>query len=61
MQRETYSVDEAAKLLGIGRVNAYRAVKRGEIPVIRIGRKILVPKAGINRMLGKEQGVSSHQ
>ncbi|MFP4150309.1 MAG: helix-turn-helix domain-containing protein, partial [Nitriliruptoraceae bacterium] len=32
------TIPEAAKLLGISRSAAYRAVARGEIPTIRIGR-----------------------
>jgi len=47
----TVTVAEAAKLLGIGRNLAYEGVKRGEIPSIRIGDRILVPRAGIERMV----------
>jgi excisionase family DNA binding protein len=50
--RLTYSVDEAAKVLGIGRNRAYEAASRGEIPTIRIGKRVLVPKAALDRMLG---------
>jgi excisionase family DNA binding protein len=39
---KTQSVEEAAKELGIGRNQAYLAAKRGEIPSIRIGKRILV-------------------
>lgn len=49
--RQTLSVDEAARLLGIGRSSAYEAVRRGEIPTLRIGRRILVPRTAIERML----------
>ena len=47
----TVTVREAAKLLGIGRNLAYEGVQRGEIPAIRIGNRILVPQAGIERLL----------
>ena len=47
----TVTVREAAKLLGIGRNLTYEAVKRGEIPSIRIGERILIPRAGIQRLL----------
>lgn len=50
-QRATLTVDEAALRLGIGRNAAYDAVKRGEIPSIRIGRRLLVPVAALERML----------
>ena len=47
----TVTVREAAKLLGIGRNLTYEAVKRGEIPSIRIGERILIPRAGIEKLL----------
>ncbi len=49
--RATYGVQEAAKILGIGRNAAYEAARRGEIPTIRIGGRILVPKAALDKML----------
>jgi excisionase family DNA binding protein len=45
-------VEEAAQALGISRAFAYEAVARGEIPCIRIGRRILVPKAALAKLLG---------
>ena len=50
-ERLTLSVEEAAALLGISRAFAYEAVRRGEIPFIRIGLRILVPHAALNRLL----------
>jgi len=49
--RLTLTVEEAAEALGISRALAYEAVKRGEIPHIRIGKRILVPKAQLDRLL----------
>lgn len=49
--RLTLTVEEAATLLGISRAFAYEAVARGEIPSIRIGRRILVPKASLRHLL----------
>lgn len=51
MSRETMTVPEAAHRLGIGRNTAYQAVKDGEIPSIRIGGRIVVPTAALDRML----------
>ena len=47
----TVSVEEAAKILGYSRNTAYEAVKNGQLPVIRLGRKIRVPKAALEQML----------
>ncbi len=45
VQRLTYSVDEAAEALGISRASAYEAIRRGEIPHIKIGKRILIPRS----------------
>ena len=55
-QQLTISVAEAAARLGIGRNAAYEAVKRGEIPMIRIGKRLLVPLAAFDRLLRGEAG-----
>lgn len=50
-EKLVYSVETAGELLGLSRPSAYLAVKRGEIPVIRFGRRLVVPKAALDRML----------
>ena len=50
--RLTLTVEEAAATLGISRASAYEAVRRGEVPAIRIGRRILVPRIALDRLLG---------
>jgi excisionase family DNA binding protein len=50
-QRLVFTVEEAAQLLGIRRSFAYEAVRRGDVPSMRIGRRILVPKAALLRIL----------
>ncbi len=52
--RQTYSIDEVAKLLGIGRNSAYEGARRGDFPTIKVGGRIVVPKAALDRMLGGE-------
>jgi len=47
----TYNVEETAKILGIGRNLCYDRVKTGEIPVIRIGRRLLVPRRALEKLL----------
>ncbi len=47
----TLTVEEAATLLGVGRVTVYEAIRRGEMPAIRLGKRILVPRAALQRML----------
>ena len=45
------TVEEAAVILGISRATAYDAVSRGEIPCLRIGRRILIPKVAMEKLL----------
>ncbi len=49
--RLTYTLTEAAERLGISRALAYEAARRGELPVCRIGRRMLVPRAALDRLL----------
>lgn len=41
--RRAISVAEAANLLGISRNQAFKAVRRGELPSVRVGRRVLIP------------------
>jgi excisionase family DNA binding protein len=50
-ERLTYTLNEAARRLGISRALAYEAAHRGELPVCRIGRRMLVPRAALLRLL----------
>jgi excisionase family DNA binding protein len=49
--RPTMQVDDVAAALGLSRAAAYNGVQSGEIPSIRIGRRIVVPTAAVRRML----------
>ncbi len=51
MKSATLSVEETAEILGIGRNSAYEGVRTGEIPSIRIGKRILVPRLALERIL----------
>lgn len=45
------TVEQTAKLLGISRGLAFAAVRAGEIPHVRIGRRIIVPRDELLRFL----------
>jgi len=49
------TVDQVAVLLGISRGLAFAAARSGELPVVRIGRRILVPRDQLRRMLDPAQ------
>ena len=48
----TVSVEEAGRVLGLGRSKSYEAARSGEIPVLRFGRTLRVPTAALRQMLG---------
>jgi excisionase family DNA binding protein len=49
------TVEQAGCLLGLGRTASYDAVRRGELPVLRFGRRLVVPANAILRMLALER------
>ena len=53
-ERLVYTVAEAGELLGISRAFAYELVGRGELPVIRLGRRCLVPKVAVLALDGQD-------
>ena len=51
VQRRTYTVHEVATILGIGRNTAYEVCRNGDIPTIRVGGRILIPRDAIEDLL----------
>ena len=51
--RTVVSVSVAGKLLDLSRQGAYDAASRGDLPVIRIGRRLVVPVVKLRRLLGE--------
>lgn len=47
------TVDETAELLRISRGLAYEMVRQGQIPNLRLGRRILVPRAALESKLAQ--------
>ena len=47
----TVTVEEAARILGISRGAAYSHARDGSLPVVRLGKRFLVPKAALDKML----------
>jgi excisionase family DNA binding protein len=42
---------EVSKILGVNPKSVYAAIERGEIPVVRLGRLLLVPRPAFQRLL----------
>jgi excisionase family DNA binding protein len=58
LERPTLTIDEAAEVLGVSRSSGYNAAASGDLPTIRVGRRLLVPTAALRRMLHLDLGVS---
>jgi excisionase family DNA binding protein len=54
LERQTYSVEEAGLILGLGRSSAYQAAARGELPTLKIGKRLLVGRKALERLLEGE-------
>ena len=54
-EKLTLTVSETARLLGISRGLAYEMVRTGEIPSVRFGKRVLVPRRALERLLEKGQ------
>lgn len=52
--RSTYTVVEAAHVLGIGRGLAYDMVRQGQLPSLRLGRRIVIPAPALDALLAHE-------
>jgi len=52
----TMTVPEVARTLRVSRGAAYEAVRTGQIPVVRIGRSLRVPRHVLARLLGARDG-----
>ena len=55
MEKLVYSIQEVAELLGISRSYAYELVRKGEIPVLMLGKKRVVPTEKFNRWVNGEE------
>jgi hypothetical protein len=51
LKRETYTVPEAGQVLGRGRSAAHAAARRGDLPVLKVGGRLLVGRKALERLL----------
>lgn len=55
----TVSVPNAGRILGIGRSTAYRLAREGSLPVLKLGRKLRVPRAALEEMLRQPESYNN--
>lgn len=49
------TVEQAIRLTQLGRSTVYEALRRGDLPSVRIGRRILIPRRSLMRRLGLDE------
>jgi excisionase family DNA binding protein len=54
--RLVFTVTEAAYLINVSRAFAYELVARGELPSIRLGRRIVIPRIALQKLLDSDLG-----
>jgi len=50
VERQTYTIEEAAKIIGVCRAVAYR---KGVLPTVRIAGRLVVPKRALEKLLNQ--------
>ena len=55
MEKMVYSMQEAADALGISKSYMYELVRKGEVPVLVIGKRRVIPKEKFNRWIKGDQ------
>ncbi len=53
LEKLTYTPKEMAQVLGLSLTTVFRLIKKKEIPVIRVGRKVLIPKDKLKEWIDK--------
>ena len=53
-ERLLLTVEEAARHLGIGRTLAWQLVRKGELPVVRLGRCVRVSRQALEEWIARQ-------
>ena len=57
-EQVTYSIPEVAKLLSISVPHAYKVVREGLVPSLRLGKRVVIPKAALDKLLSCDDQLS---
>jgi excisionase family DNA binding protein len=49
--RDSFTVEEAGEILGLSRWAAYQAASNGNLPVVRVGHRLIVPRHALEKLL----------
>jgi len=59
--RQTITVEQAARILGISRGLAYQMAREHRIPTLKFGKRLVVPKWAIEHLLQEPQEAATSQ
>lgn len=51
MEKLAYSASEFGELTGLGRNSVYAAIRSGQLPALRVGRRLIIPSGAVNDLL----------
>ena len=54
MQIEAYTAEEVAKILRVSRQTVYTLIREGKIPHFKVGNKVRIKRADLNRITNTE-------
>ena len=60
-EKLTLNVEEMGELLGVSRQTAYNLIHRADFPVLRIGKRILIPKKQLEAWMDRQLGGDSDE
>lgn len=55
MEKLVYSVQEAAEVLGISKSYMYELARRGEVPALKLGKRLVIPKEKFIKWINEEK------
>ncbi len=50
-------IEDAARRLSLGRSKTYELVQSGDLPVVRIGKAVRIPVAGLERWVERQASI----
>lgn len=53
MEQMTYSIDEAARIIGVSKSFMYKLARNNEVPVLKLGKRLVIPKSRFIEFINK--------
>lgn len=53
MEQMTYSIEEAAKLIGVSKSFMYKLARNREVPVLKLGKRLVIPRHKFHEFINK--------